>query len=69
MLNSITSNKNRNNQPSQKILITLFMLFLFRFGNTIPLTGIDQEALKKTFFQLENKSAIMQIINIFHTFH
>lgn len=65
MLNSITSNKNRNNQPSQKILITLFMLFLFRFGNTIPLTGIDQEALKKTFFQLENKSAIMQIINMY----
>jgi preprotein translocase subunit SecY len=65
MLNSITSNKNRNNQPSQKILITLFMLFLFRFGNTIPLAGIDQEALKKTFFQLENKSAIMQIINMY----
>jgi preprotein translocase subunit SecY len=65
MFNSITSNKNRNNQASQKILITLFMLFLFRFGNTIPLTGIDQEALKKTFFQLENKSAIMQIINMY----
>lgn len=65
MLNSITSNKKRNNQPSQKILITLFMLFLFRFGNTIPLAGIDQEALKKTFFQLENKSAIMQIINMY----
>ena len=65
MLNLVNNTKKNKNQPSQKILITLFMLFLFRFGNTIPLAGIDQEALKKTFFQLENRNAIMQIINMY----
>jgi preprotein translocase subunit SecY len=58
------SNKSRN-KPNEKILITLFVLFLFRFGNTIPLTGIDQDALKKTFFQLETKNSLMQIINMY----
>jgi preprotein translocase subunit SecY len=43
----------------------LFILFLFRLGNTIPLYGIDQESLKKSFLQLENKNAIMQIINMY----
>ena len=37
------------NTPTKKILITLFVLFIFRFCNTIPLAGIDQEALKKSF--------------------
>jgi preprotein translocase subunit SecY len=55
---------NQNN-PTKKILLTLIILFLFRFGNTIPLTGIDQDALKKSFLQLENKNAIMQIINMY----
>lgn len=57
--------KASKNNPAQKILITLFVLFLFRFGNTIPLSGIDQEALKKSFLQLETKNSIMQIINMY----
>ena len=56
--------KNQNN-PNKKILLTLFILFLFRFGNTIPLSGIDQEALKRSFLELENKNAIMQIVNMY----
>jgi preprotein translocase subunit SecY len=40
------------NSPTKKILLTLFILLIFRFGNTIPLSGIDQEALKKAFSQL-----------------
>lgn len=56
--------KNQSN-PNKKILLTLIILFLFRFGNTIPLSGIDQEALKRSFLQLENKNAIMQIINMY----
>jgi preprotein translocase subunit SecY len=55
---------NQNN-PTKKILLTLVILFIFRFGNTIPLSGIDQDALKKSFLQLENKNAIMQIINMY----
>ena len=41
------------------------ILFLFRFGNSIPLSGIDQEALKKSFLQLESRNSIMQIINMY----
>jgi preprotein translocase subunit SecY len=43
----------------------LFILLLFRFGNTIPLSGIDQEALKKSFLQMESRNSIMQIINMY----
>jgi preprotein translocase subunit SecY len=69
MLNLITKNfsslnKSKNN-PNKKIILTLFVLFLFRFGNTIPLSGIDQEALKKTFFESDTRNAIMQIINMY----
>jgi preprotein translocase subunit SecY len=65
MLNSLINKKKKRNNPNQKILLTLILLFLFRVGNTIPLDNIDQEALKKSFFQLENKNAIMQIINMY----
>jgi preprotein translocase subunit SecY len=59
------SSKTAKNNPTQKVLITLLVLFLFRFGNTIPLSGIDQEALKKAFLQVENRNALMQIINMY----
>jgi preprotein translocase subunit SecY len=65
MLNSLFKKTKTRNKPAEKILLTLFILFIFRFGNTIPLYGIDQDALKKSFFQLENKNAIMQIINMY----
>jgi preprotein translocase subunit SecY len=65
MLNSLFKKTKTRNKPAEKILLTLFVLFIFRFGNTIPLYGIDQDALKKSFFQLENKNAIMQIINMY----
>lgn len=57
--------KEKQTNPTKKILITLFLLFLFRFGNTIPLVGIDQEALKKSFFQLDNKNSLLQLINMY----
>ena len=69
MLNLITKNfsslNKSKNSPNKKILLTLFILFLFRFGNTIPLAGIDQEALKKTFLESDTRNAIMQIINMY----
>ena len=70
MLNFLNNNNklfNLKNQssPNKKIILTLFILFLFRFGNTIPLAGIDQEALKRSFLELENKNSIMQIINMY----
>jgi preprotein translocase subunit SecY len=52
-------------QPTKKIFFTVFLLFLFRFGNTIPLSGIDQEALKKSFLQLETGNSILQMLSMY----
>lgn len=51
--------------PTQKIFFTLLILFFFRLGNTIPLTGIDQDALKKSFLQFETRNALMQILSMY----
>ena len=53
------------NNPTKKILLTLLLLLLFRFGNTLPLLGIDQEALKKSFIQFDKKNSFLQIINMY----
>jgi preprotein translocase subunit SecY len=67
MSNSLVNQffQKKQNNPTKKLLLTLFILLLFRFGNTIPLSGIDQEALKKSFLQLETRNSIMQIINMY----
>jgi preprotein translocase subunit SecY len=59
------SNLYLKNTPTKKILLTLFVLFLFRLGNTIPLSGIDQDALKKSFLDPTNRNGMMQIINMY----
>jgi preprotein translocase subunit SecY len=48
-----------------KVLLTFFILAIYRLGNGIPLYGIDQEALRKSLLQIENKNAIMQIMNMY----
>jgi preprotein translocase subunit SecY len=65
LVNPFFSKLKKQNNPTKKILLTLFILLLFRFGNTIPLSGIDQEALKKSFLQMESRNSIMQIINMY----
>ena len=65
LVNQFLPKTKRQNNPTKKILLTLFILLLFRFGNTITLSGIDQEALKKSFLQLESRNSIMQIINMY----
>ena len=65
LANKIIPKTKFQNTPTKKILITLLVLFIFRFCNTIPLAGIDQDALKKSFLQLENRNSIMQIINMY----
>ena len=62
---NIFSKPGNQNNPSKKIFLTLFVLLIYRFCNTIPLTGIDQEALKQSIFQLGNNNSIMQIINMY----
>ena len=64
-LNQILPKFKFQNSPTKKILLTLVILLLFRFGNTIPLSGIDQEALKKAFLQLENRNYVMQLVNMY----
>jgi preprotein translocase subunit SecY len=63
--NSIFKNSGTQTNPTKKIVLTLFLLLLFRFGNTIPLVGIDQDALKKSFLEFDNKNSILQIINMY----
>lgn len=53
------------NSPSKKIFFTILVLLIYRFCNTIPLTGIDQDALKQSFLQLGNNNSILQIINMY----
>jgi preprotein translocase subunit SecY len=65
MLEFLTKKTKNRSKPTQKILLSLFVLFLFRFGNTIPLSGIDQDALKKSLLQLGNNNSLMQIINMY----
>ena len=52
-------------KPTKKILLTLFILLLFRLGNTIPLTGIDQDALKRSFLDPTNRNGLMQVVNMY----
>jgi preprotein translocase subunit SecY len=61
----VTKKTKNRTKPTEKILVTLFILFLFRFGNTLPLSGIDQEALKKSLTTLGSNNSIMQIINMY----
>jgi preprotein translocase subunit SecY len=65
LINKVFPKIKQQNNPTKKILLTLGILLLFRFGNTIPLSGIDQDALKKSFLQLESRNSIMQIINMY----
>jgi preprotein translocase subunit SecY len=65
MVSNLLSRKKILNTPTKKLLITLFLIFVYRVGNLIPLTGIDQEALKKAFLESENKNALLQVINMY----
>ena len=57
-----TTKTKKTNTVFQKLFLSLFLLFLFRLGNTIPLSGIDQEDLKKA---LDNRNSLMQVINMY----
>lgn len=61
----IVPTRNFKSTPTKKILITLVLLLFYRFGNTIPLTGIDQDALKRSFLDPMSRNEIMQVINMY----
>jgi len=56
--------KIRNN-PNKKILITFVVLSLLRFGNAVPLTNIDQEALTKSVLEMDGRNPIIQLVNMY----
>ena len=60
----LSPTKNISN-PTKKILLTFLLLFLFKFGNSIPLSSIDNEALKKSFLQFETNNSIMQVLSMY----
>jgi preprotein translocase subunit SecY len=62
---SIFSRLLKKNRAVQKLTLTLFIVFLYRFCNTIPLGGIDQEALKQAFSQVSMNNSIIQILNMY----
>jgi preprotein translocase subunit SecY len=52
--------------PTKKILITFLLIFLFKLGTSIPLSSIDNDALKKSFEQIENSNnSIIQVLNMY----
>jgi len=65
LLKKIKSAQKLSNNPNQKILITFVALSIFRFGNSIPLTNIDQDALRKALLQMDNRNPIMQLVNMY----
>lgn len=67
MLNKGFNTKKAKSKLSQKIFLTLVALFLFRFGNLIPLAGIDQEALAKGLSTLDQNNSLLKIINMYST--
>ena len=40
-------------------------MFLFKFGNSIPLSSVDNEALRKSFLQFEINNSIMQVLSMY----
>lgn len=56
---------NTRNILTNKIFLTLFAVFIFRLGNSIPLTNVDQEALKKAFLQFETRNSLLQVLNMY----
>jgi preprotein translocase subunit SecY len=59
------SKKKYISNPTKKILLTFLLLFLFKFGNSIPLSSVDNEALKKSFLQFETNNSIMQVLSMY----
>ena len=62
---SIFSRLLKKNKSFKKLTLTLIIVFLYRFCNTIPLGGIDQEALKQAFSQVSMNNSVIQILNMY----
>lgn len=65
MLEFLTKKAKTRIKPTEKIVLTLFILFLFRLGNSLPISGIDQESLKSALLQLNKNNTLMQMVSMY----
>lgn len=52
-------------KPTQKILLTLGALLLYQWGTVIPLSGIDQVALKKSLLEIDPRNTLLQLLTMY----
>jgi preprotein translocase subunit SecY len=55
----------RKKTANQKVVFTFIILMLFRYGNFIPIMGIDQTALQLAFSQFDPRNPLMQLVNMY----
>lgn len=65
MQNFYLNTKFGKKTPFGKLFLTLLFLLLFRFGNNIPLSGVDQEALKASLSLSSFQTGLPQIWNLY----
>lgn len=49
----------------KKLLFTLFIMALFRWGSFIPLPGVDYAALKAIMADVQNNGSLLDLVNMF----
>ena len=59
------SNRKLKITPNEKVIQSLLIIIGFNLVNQIPLGGVDQQALKASFSQLEPNNPIFQFINMY----
>lgn len=55
----------RGKKPTQKILLTLGALLLYQWGSVIPLSGVDQIALKKSLLEIDPRNTLLQLLTMY----
>lgn len=52
-------------KPTQKLLLTIGALLLYKCGTVIPLSGVDQIALRKSLFEIDNNNSFLQLLTMY----
>lgn len=65
MFDSIIKKTKIQTKPINKIIITIFLLLIFRLGNILPIPGIDQEMVKQSLNKLNNNNPIFQMVTMY----
>jgi preprotein translocase subunit SecY len=55
----------KRNKALERSLFTLLSVFIYRLGNSLPLSGIDQQDLKKSLLLAENRNAFTQVLSMY----